>query len=227
MKMKRHKSHTHPDATVSSSSTAHLHAVTTLAARCRTGYPLHTHVGYPNLAGANAHTHNVVVSFAASNLGSPNWWEHVHACTAVIQNGGGSHAHNIGGYNSSAGCANCEEVGAHTHGLGTPTIGSGGAVHTHTYPAFNTGYADPAGTPEAHVHPFFVTLNIGDSHIHAVTGTIETNVCALNYSHTHSYSGSSGTTNHNHTSSGNSGIGGEAPPPPAILMAGDGLVWIG
>jgi len=204
-----HHSHTHPNATVTSSTTDHTHdqGSTPLMVCSFTGSTNHFH--YVDFNTTDSHNHiDTVVSFGSANLGSPNWWEHVHAVTlSSMGNAGAAHTHsqsdNEGSYCTLSGC----KYSYHWHTAANTA--NGGAAHTHTIPANNTSNATQAGgTAEAHVHPFSFTFVVY-THSH-VKGAFNAGACAKGKSHTHTFTGSTTGGNHDHTANGNSGSGGEA-----------------
>lgn len=202
----RHHSHTHPNATVTSSTTSHGHTLDSTASNAcsLTGSTNHSHgVNYP---AANSHSHtNTILSFGSANLGSPNWWVHVHAITLVSMDSGGTahtHTQTVG----TSLCDLCEDM--HSH-ISSGNTGSGGKAHTHTIPAGNTDNATQAGGSSAsHVHPFTTATFVVYSHNHSM-GIISTKNCFLGKSHTHTHTGTVATNNHTHTASGTSASGGE------------------
>jgi len=210
-----HRSHTHANATVTSSTTSHLHQGATTLTYC--GNPDHDYSHRHTLyyESADSHSHSVTLAFGAANLGSPNWWEHVHPITIVsMVSGGASHTHSYTVNTAPDGCfyGSCRSPVANRHYHETSqTVGSAGGAHTHTLSPVNTGNANSAQTPESHQHSFSVTFDEGNSHEHSLTGSVSAQVCYYGYSHTHDLA-TTGLATHTHTASGNSGLGGEALP---------------
>ena len=219
----KHKSHTHANATVTSGSTGHTHTTNTLYTNC--GNPdaaEHLHI----ILGAgtqDAHTHDVTLSFASANLGSP-WYNHVHAVSLVsMTSGGASHTHLASTATRPAGCdyLSCNlTANRHLHNVNV-TIGSGGGSHTHTLPTVNTGNADSAQTPESHQHSFSFKTNYGNRHSHPASGTVTAKACKYGYSHTHTIETPTVENSHVHTVSGDSGLGGE---PEVVALASKRLL---
>lgn len=223
--------HTHSNATVSTSTVTHKHSKASLAVVCFLTYPNHLH--YVDLLASGSHAHSACVfSFASAELGTP-WWNHVHAVALVSEDSqGASHSHNINsptnetdydaGYCDQDGC---DYLRTHGHTFTNTASNSNTFAHTHTIISFNSGTADPAGTPESHVHAFNGSLWIlqGGGHTHTVAITFNNALCYLSKNHNHAVSGSSGTKLHNHDVSGNSGSGGESAALKQVIM--DGLVF--
>jgi hypothetical protein len=204
-----HHSHTHPDWSGASSSTSHTHSVSLSSVDCGSG-ATHSHTN--TLPAADAHRHDCILSFGAANLGSPNWWEHVHPITLTsIGSAGTSHRHSLSVTSSSNYCIVCRPTG-HYHGSGTGADGYAGGAHTHTLGAVNTGNAYSTDTHENHRHPFSVSLDAGGEHSHAISGTPLSATCAGGYSHNHTYGATSTSVSHTHTLSGDTGYGGEPLP---------------
>jgi len=217
----KHHSHTHPDTSVTSSLTSHSHSVSLSKVDCGSGA---THGHTNTLPAADSHSHDCVLSFGVANLGSPNWYEHVHPITlSSIGAGGAAHTHGLSTSSSSSFCTLCKPT-THYHGYGTGADASAGTSHTHTLAAINTGNAYSTDTPESHRHSFSISLDNGGLHSHAISGTPSIVICAGDYSHNHTYGTPSTSVSHAHTLSGDSGYGGEV----AIVkkIIGDGLTWI-
>lgn len=229
-KQEHHHSHSHSNATVTSSSAGHLtDELLTVLKPCSwdSQTPNHRHTIFIDGGDVtNYHTHSITVSFGAANLGSPNWWEHVHDVTLVsCTNGGIAHTHVVNSPTTADKCPStiygCFGLTAHTatHSL---TTGSINDSHAHTLPAANTG--NGSGTAEAHTHTFSLSTVNADGHVHPVGGTMNSDQCARLKAHMHSTASFTSAAYHSHTLSGTSGSGGEA----AVVAAiqGDGLtLW--
>jgi hypothetical protein len=209
----KHHSHTHPNATVTSTSTSHDHNVETLylSAAKACGYSTTTHFHIVIMNVADSHSHSITVSFGSANLGSPNWYNHVHSISLVSEGNGGSlHVHD--GTILANRCGVCSPATNHTHGIGTILTANGGGAHNDHTVSGNTGNADSGGTAESHYHPFSLTSGDGEYHRHDNwAGTSASGNCVRGYAHTHN--APSGVTDyiaHTHLLSGNSGTGGEA-----------------
>lgn len=212
--------HTHTNSVVTSTTVNHYHAIggseSSGLTNCgnpdpEAGYS-HRHTMINTLG--NSHSHSVTLSFGSAALGSPNWWEHVHAIALVsMGNGGAAHSHGISVNVSPEGCffsaCRSPSINRHIHGTTGYSYNNGGAPHTHTLPTGNTGNANPAGTPENHTHAFSITFDVGDNHTHTVNGTINNANCYYGYSHAHAMPTVDANA-HAHSSSGTSGSGGEA-----------------
>ena len=219
-------SHTHANVTLNSTTVAHDHDPGFLTSICcdGPGFPAHNHLQFND--PANTHSHSTTVSFGAADLGSPNWWEHRHPIILVsMVSAGGSHRHAYTNPSEASFCSRCGAARRHEHTNTDKFSGYGGAVHTHTLPSAYTGYADPSGTPENHVHPFNINFNFADDHSHAAVGWSDNNPCGLGYIHAHNQP-SLPTAYHNHSLTGDSGSGGEAPPSIAKTPIMDGFVYV-
>jgi hypothetical protein len=209
-----HHSHTHLNATITSTSTTHDHEVETVyytvSNKCGySGAANHSHKITTNVQ--DAHTHSIVVSFGSANLGSPNWYEHVHSISLVSEgNGGASHQH--GGTVTNNKCSACSPATNHAHAIGTILTSAGGGAHSDHTVSGNTNNADVGGTAESHVHPFSITLGYGGDHSHdSWAGTSASGNCVRGYAHTHNApSVATDSITHTHSLLGNSGVGGEA-----------------
>jgi len=229
-KKDKHHSHTHNGVTVDSTTVSHAHYFYVVSSSCGGGAPYHG-AGHLAQSGAtNSHQHtNCVLSFGSAGLGSP-WWNHKHPITLTsIDMGGASHyLHSVPANTGYTLCAWCLDEGAeeHRHGFGSPTIGWGGASHTHGLTGNVTDNADPAGTPENHTHSFTVPLDQGNSHSHTLSTTTYTAyaLCGLGADHMHYHSSPSQTVTHSHNLTGNSGAGGE-PLPVVAQPLGDGITF--
>lgn len=220
----KHHSHTHTNSTVNSSSDGHIHSEFTNLTDCgASGATSHDHRIFTDIA--DAHGHNfVTVSFLSANLGSPNWYAHVHQVDVVVPSAGAIHLHAVSATVTEYDF--CERWGCvdamHRHGKGT--LGSsqnGGGSHTHTETAQQTNWANQADTPENHRHSFFIYLDYGNSHSHTfVAANAAAATCAGGKSHVHSWKTTSEVATHNHSCEGNSGYGGEALPVAVIFVGG-------
>lgn len=235
-------SHTHSDVVVTSGATTHNHAPyapPTGYTNCGVACTTKTHRHAITMGQGNSHNHSVTVSFAAAELGSPNWWEHQHLATAVIANGGGAHNnHSIQDLTDGGRCGEngCDRA-AYNHDHATwdelhvpppppPSLGNGGAVHNHTASGYTTD-ADPSGTPQNHTHLFSIGSSSNDSHTHTIYNmSIQNSLCFLECNHTHTTPSATDAKTHFHGVGGTSGSGGEPPPAVPITVIGDGLVWI-
>jgi len=204
--------HSHPDSTITSQSTSHNHSPAKATTTVSCGYSAATHKHNISTNTGNAHTHDCSLTFGDSELGSPNWWEHTHSVTGTLLSGGAAHTHNFSAWTIAGTCADCTNYVTHAHyQVGYISCDSGGAAHTHTVSG-TTGNADPAGTPESHVHPVSLTSDSGQSHAHNITGNVKTEPCTRAYNHAHGTAVTLSTNTHTHPTIGNSGVGGEAAP---------------
>jgi len=210
----KHHSHTHIQAVIATSSGQGDHEYWTfglLTKNC--GYDVNNTTHYHGIAistGNDAHTHSVTVTFAAANLGSPNWWEHVHALTgSPTANGGAAHVHTLTSPSQSRKCTRAVCTTTHNHTF-SYNIVSNGAAHSHTYSG-NSANSTSGQTALSHTHTFTLTTANGDDHSHAQT-IISSNAgtCAGGKSHSHFLQAVTETVTHYHTGSGTSGLGGES-----------------
>lgn len=225
-----HHSHTHPNVTVDTLDSGeyygHVHDMWTEMMDC--GNPNHYEHNHNVLLVRNDyHVHSVELSFGAADLGVPNWWEHVHPITLVsCSNAGGSHKHTFPSTTLPYGCGHA--VGTvycimypHVHDCSSVFGESqaAGAAHAHTIGAVNTADASSGETALNHKHPFSFGSELADSHSHQVLGAIiSETLCHYNYNHEHGVPDFWYTPlrEHRHTISGETGYGGEAPPPPVV-----------
>ena len=225
----KHHSHNHPDWEGDTGTKSHTHSGTSGSTNCGyAGASSHTHpVGTKTEYGIAAHSHALIISFGAANLGSP-WYNHVHAITLVsMDNAGESHFHQWSSSSGMHGCEACFLEDMHTHTINAGVTGSTAFSHTHTLPAANTGYANSGETPESHSHTFSFNTNAGGSHTHTISsgGNLLAKVCVMGSSHTHTAPTSLKAVTHFHSVSGTTGLGGE--PPPAAIASKRLLVGVG
>jgi hypothetical protein len=207
----KHHSHTHPSVTVTSSTTTHEHGDYLSSNNVCGVYGALNHAHWEWDNPADSHSHSFTVTFAAANLGSPNWYEHVHALGGSVALGGSAHTHSGQGADDGSYCGYSTCTSAHPHfHTDNLKLASGGAAHNNHSISGNSAYANSAQTPESHSHTFSFTSGNGGSHSHAYSGSCAAKACYLGGSHVHSYSGTSPTMSHNHTVSGTSGLGGES-----------------
>jgi len=213
---KKHNSHTHANVVVITNSVSHSVSIVSDFVNC--GNPEEwTHRHNQTTNTTDPHTHSLTLSFGPANLGSPNWWEHTHPITLVSCGAGGSlHLHSVTLNSTLAGCpylsCNFPTLNRHYHPTSGGSTGNTNSSHVHTLPASNTQNANPAGTPQSHVHPYSITLNPSGAHSHTYSGTYTAVTCYYGYSHKHLAGNSGKALDHTQTASGDSGLGGEEPP---------------
>lgn len=223
-----HHSHTHTNAVITSGGNDSDHYPQyTSSDDCKTGTGALPHQHEVDALPATLHTHTLTISFAAANLGSPNWWVHVHAMSGTCGSGGSAHSHTLDIIDAICAervvnCPSGKTPHYHTHTL---TSANGGAAHTDHSISGNTANAN-IGTPESHTHNFSFTTGVGGAHAHTVNGTIDNNctACDGGYCHYHNRPATTVTATHNHSASGVSGSGGE--PLPTGEARGDGFYFL-
>jgi len=222
MRELKHHSHTHPTANITSSSTSHTHVLYVTNVNC--GYGSIFHRSNFSAPAANSHTHTADIYFDAANLGSP-WDNHVHnTYLAGMASGGGAHSHSIPLTSSNVYCIYCRPD-THYHDrrdlvTDPDNTDAGGAAHTHTSDAVNSGTANAGGTPLQHTHNYTITVAQAGGHSHTYTITVITTICAQGYDHNHAQNPPSNTVTHNHSYIGTSGLGGEALPTAEEIITG-------
>lgn len=219
----RHHSHTHPNVTIDTSTDGHAHYFYVDMMDCdNPNHYEHTHpMEYPT---ADSHAHSVTLSFAAADLGVPNWWNHVHAISVVsFGDAGASHRHTDPTQTFPYGCG--YEIGRvycaanpHIHDCTSFNMAAG-AAHSHTVGSYNTETAYVGDTALNHRHPFDFYSDLGGAHQHDLIGmSVSFTTCFYGYNHEHGipYPTTTPSVSHKHKLIGDSGYGGEAPPPPAL-----------
>lgn len=229
-----HHSHTHPDASFTTEKSMmgeHANGATDMK-NCGVSPSSARHAHYLGLAAESIATHdhtNFTMGFAASDLGSPNWWEHTHLHTNVGSDSGGSaHTHTLVA-SFYAACSVCYPNG-HNHGNGTLAVSSSGASHTHqvqTGSSYKTMNAISSDTPLSHRHVISSTGSVYSTtdglHSHTLSGAPANAVCNLGYNHGHTVGTQPGSAQHPHqVMTGYTGYGGEA----EAEGMGDGLTWV-
>jgi len=218
--------HTHTQVTIASSTDGHIHVRASTDKDCGSGS---SHNHNVNTLSGGSHQHGtVVLDFANSPLGSP-WWNHTHQIILTsMDSQGANHRHTTESTSQPFGCDQCIPPMIHAHSHTLTPINTAYSSFAHTLTGIYTQTADPAGTPENHVHPFSFSFDYAGNHYHPCNApALNTQTCYYGYAHTHAAQTGGGTNyvTHTHSGSGNSGSGGEPPPAVAAQPVGDGLTF--
>jgi len=186
-------------------------------------------MGAESGAGVGTRQGSAEATLAVANLPS-----HSHGAGSLATSSAGSHTHGAGDLSASSAGSHSHSLGSHSHTAGSLSV-SGGS-HSHPVP----GRAAP-GSIDAHGHPltgrlagasgasgsdFTVSTSSGGSHSHSFSGnTGSTNLgnSGSGGSHTHDVAGSTGSGgSHSHSLSGSTAAVGSGQPfsilPPVVRV---------